>query len=86
MTKRKHNSPWSELEVARMRRFAKEGKSAVQFAKASGRTHGAIKYKAMVEGIRFHFIEQPKGVQKKLGRKRARLGDMTVTLRRSRAA
>ena len=85
MTKRKHNSPWLPMDVARMRRFAREGKSAKQFAQASGRTLGAVKFKAMAEGVRFHAINQPKGVQKKLAVKRRRTGDMTVTLRRRAA-
>ena len=37
-----------------------------------GRSTGAVKYKAMVEGIRFRFIDQPAGVQKKLARKAKR--------------
>ena len=36
------------------------------------RSTGAVKYKAMVEGIRFRFIDQPAGVQKKLARKAKR--------------
>ena len=41
-------------------------------AKELGRSTGAVKYKAMVEGIRFRFIDQPAGVQKKLARKAKR--------------
>ncbi|MEO8064767.1 MAG: hypothetical protein ABI821_18700 [Pseudomonadota bacterium] len=46
--------------------------SARLAAKELGRTPGAVKYKAMVEGIRFRFIDQPVGVQLKLARKKKR--------------
>ena len=46
--------------------------SARLAAKERGRSAGAVKYKAMVEGIRFRYIDQPAGVQKKLARKAKR--------------
>ena len=79
MTKRKHNTEWSAAEVSRVRNMAILGKSSREVAKAIGRTPGAVKYKAMVCGISFHKITQPKGVQRRLGRKRAKFG-MKATL------
>lgn len=55
--------PWTVKEVAQMRELASQGKSSKETAKALGRTHGATKYKAMVEGIRFTAILQPVGTQ-----------------------
>lgn len=82
---RKHNRPWTEFDLARLRKHASDGLSARQTGIKMARSTGAVKYKAMVEGIEFHFINQPHGVQKKLARKRIRTGDMTVTLRRRAA-
>jgi hypothetical protein len=55
-----------------MRQLAKQKLSARLAAKELGRSTGAVKYKAMVEGIRFRFIDQPAGVQLKLARKAKR--------------
>jgi hypothetical protein len=69
---RKHNSPWTPADLKKMRALAKEKMSARLAAKELGRSTGAVKYKAMVEGIRFRYIDQPAGVQKKLARKAKR--------------
>lgn len=79
---KRHNAGWSEHEVARMRAHARAGDTSKVSAKKLGRTHGAVKYKAMVEGVRFHAINQPKGPQVRLGRLRRRKG-MHATLRRA---
>ena len=69
---KKHNLPWSPYELKRLRGMAKAKLSARLAAQQLGRSTGAVKYKAMVEGIRFRFIIQPKGVQKRLARRRRR--------------
>ena len=69
---RKHNAPWTPADLKKMRALAKSKLSARLAAKELGRSTGAVKYKAMVEGIRFRFIDQPAGVQKKLARKAKR--------------
>lgn len=74
---RKHNTPWAPADLKQMRALAKLRMSARLAAKELGRTPGAVKYKAMVEGIRFRFIDQPAGVQGKLARKRKRASAKT---------
>jgi hypothetical protein len=69
---RKHNAPWTPADLKKMRGLAKAKLSARLAAKELGRSTGAVKYKAMVEGIRFRFIDQPAGVQIKLARKAKR--------------
>ncbi len=69
---RKHNAPWTSADLKKLRALAKARKSARLAAIELGRTAGAVKYKAMVEGIRFRFIEQPAGVQTKIARKKRR--------------
>ena len=69
---RKHNAPWTPADLKKMRALAKSKLSARLAAKELGRSTGAVKYKAMVEGIRFRFIDQPAGVQLKLARKAKR--------------
>jgi hypothetical protein len=69
---RKHNAPWTPADLKKMRQLAKQKPSARLAAKELGRSTGAVKYKAMVEGIRFRFIDQPAGVQLKLARKAKR--------------
>lgn len=81
-TTRRHNAGWTEHEVARLRKYASDGLSARLAGEKLGRSTGATKYKAMVEKIEFHFINQPAGVQRRLGRKRAKFG-MKATLRRA---
>ena len=70
---RKHNAPWTSADLKKLRALAKGKKSARLAAVELGRSTGAVKYKAMVEGIRFRFIEQPVGVQAKIARKRKRI-------------
>ena len=53
---RKHNAPWTPADLKKMRQLAKQKLSARLAAKELGRSTGAVKYKAMVEGIRFRFI------------------------------
>ena len=77
---RRHNAGWTEHEVARLRKYASDGLSTRQAGEKLGRSTGATKYKAMVEKIEFHYINQPSGVQRRLARKRRKLG-MRATLR-----
>jgi hypothetical protein len=67
-----HHATWTSAELKKLRAFAKQRLSARLAAQELGRTTGAVKYKAMTEGIRFRFIEQPAGVQKRLARKAKR--------------
>jgi hypothetical protein len=46
--------------------------SSRQAASELGRSTGAVKYKAMVEGVRFHNINQPPGAQRKALKTRRR--------------
>lgn len=62
---RKHNAPWTPADLKKMRIAARARLSARLAAKELGRTPGAVKYKAMVEGIRFMAINQPRGVQRR---------------------
>jgi hypothetical protein len=80
MTAKKNNQPWTPADMKRMRKDASDGRSAREAAKNLGRTPGAVKYKAMVEGVRFHAINQPQGPQKRLARRRRKFG-MRATLR-----
>lgn len=82
MTKAKrHKAPWTAADLKRLKACARSGLSTRQAAEKLGRTTGALKYKAMVAGIRFHKIEQPRGVQKRLAESRRR-----ASRARSRAA
>lgn len=65
-TSKKHNAPWTPADLKKMRQLARAKLSARLAARELGRSTGAVKYKAMVEGVRFHFINQPRNVQKKL--------------------
>jgi hypothetical protein len=69
---RKHNAPWTSADLKKMRALAKARKSARLSAIELGRSPGAVKYKAMVEGIRFRFIDQPAGVQTRIARRKKR--------------
>lgn len=79
--KPRDNKPWSAHDLKRTREMARRGLSSRQAAAKLGRSQGGVKYKAMVEGIRFHAIEQPRGVQRRPAHRR-RLS----ALRRARAA
>jgi hypothetical protein len=76
------NKPWTAHDLLRMRGFAKERMSTRQAAAKLGRSTGAVKFKAMVEGIRFHAIEQPRGTQRKPAQRRLL---SRITTRRHRA-
>lgn len=69
---RKHNEPWTPADLKKMRALAKLKLSARLAAGRLGRSTGSVKYKAMVEGIRFSAINQPKGVQRRLARRNRR--------------
>lgn len=62
---KRHNAPWTPAELKRLRALARARMSAREAAAKLGRSTGALKFKAMVERIRFHAIEQPRGVQKR---------------------
>jgi hypothetical protein len=79
-TMRKLGTAWTAADLKMMRALAKQRMSARLAAKALGRSTGAVKYKAMVAGIRFRAIEQPAGPQKRLARRRRKFG-MQATLR-----
>ena len=68
----KHNAPWTSADLKKMRALARARKSARLAAVELGRSPGAVKYKAMVEGIRFRFIDQPAGVRMRIARRRRR--------------
>lgn len=74
----RHLAPWSDIEKAALKRYARAGLSSRQAAKKLGRTTGAVKFKAMVAGIAFNAIRQPKGVQRRLGRLRRKMGMRAV--------
>jgi hypothetical protein len=66
------NTEWTTRDVERMRALAGAGCSARFAASKLGRTRGSVAFKAMNEGIRFQSIAQPRGVQKRIARRRAR--------------
>lgn len=76
--------PWRPAEVSRLRKLAAAGKSAREASKILRRPHPGLRYKAMVEGIRFFSTPQPNGVQKRLARVRRKVG-MHATLRQRAA-
>jgi hypothetical protein len=76
----KYRRPWTAADLKKLRAKAKQRASARQAARALGRTVGATKFKAMTEGVRFHAIEQPRGVQRRLARRRRTHG-MRATLK-----
>lgn len=71
-TNARHNRPWTPHDLRTMKQKARARASSRQTAKTLRRSQGAVKYKAMVEGIRFHNIEQPRGVQKRLHARKRR--------------
>lgn len=68
----RNNDPWTPADMKKMRLLARQNLPARLAARELGRTTGAVKYKAMVEGVRFHNINQPRGVQKRLARRHRR--------------
>jgi hypothetical protein len=55
---RKHNLEWSPAEVRRMRALARKRISARVAASKLGRSPGAVRYKAMMEGVSFRSINR----------------------------
>lgn len=68
--RRRHNRPWTPHDIERMRKYASDGLSSRIAAEKLGRSRGAVAYKAMVERVEFHAINQPAGVQKRIHRRR----------------
>lgn len=62
--------PWTKSDHAKLRKLAGQGLSSRETAKQMGRSMGAVKYVAMIEGIRFKSINQPVGIQSKIQRLR----------------
>lgn len=83
MPTKKHKAPWSGADLRTMRACAKAGWSARGCARTLGRTRGAVAFKAMTEGVRFHAIKQPPGVQRRR-KQREKLARLRV--RRARLA
>jgi len=77
----RYMKPWTAAELRSMRRCAAKGDSARDFAARIGRTRGAVAFKAMVEGVSFHNVKQPAGVQKRrfAARRRLRNAPMSVS-------
>lgn len=69
---RRHNEAWTPADLKMMRSIARSKLPARTAAQFLGRSTGSVKYKAMVEGIRFQAINQPVGVQKRLARRNRR--------------
>lgn len=74
MSAKKRTVPrdWTKTDVKRLRSFARRGVSAREAGQHLGRTRGAVAFKAMVLGVRFRAINQPRGVQKRIARRRRR--------------
>lgn len=69
MTKPKRlGRDWTRRDVKTMRECARRGLSAKACANRVQRTRGAVAYKAMVEGVRFRAINQPRGAQRRANR------------------
>lgn len=64
--------PWTPAEIKRLRAIAKSGKSAREASEILHRPHPGLRFKAMVEGIKFFSVRQPAGVQKRIARRRLR--------------
>jgi hypothetical protein len=63
--KRALSREWTRRDVQIMRKLARQRFSSRLAARALKRTQGAVKFKAMMLGVRFHAVEQPIGVQKR---------------------
>lgn len=55
---RNHMRDWSSTDVRRMRQCARRRISARVAAQKLGRSPGAVRYKAMVEGVSFRSINR----------------------------
>lgn len=58
MKSKKHMKPYSEADIRRMRELARKRVSARMAAQKLGRSPGAVRYKAMMEGISFRSINR----------------------------
>ena len=56
----RHMREWSEGEMKKLRQFAKLKVSARVAAQKLGRSPGAVRYKAMMEGVSFRSINRKK--------------------------
>jgi hypothetical protein len=56
MPSKNHYEPWDIHDLRRLRAFAKRGYSARETAGQLGRTTGAVKFKAMTEGVSFRAL------------------------------
>lgn len=65
---RRHMRPWNERELRTLRKYAADKLPAREAAKRLGRSHGAVRYKAMVDGIVFRSIDQSHTAQAKANR------------------
>lgn len=63
---------YSAAEIRTIRRCARSKMSARVCAAKLGRTRGAVAFKAMVLGVSFRAINQPRGVQRKANRTKRR--------------
>jgi hypothetical protein len=64
------NTEWTKRDVQRMRAIARAGHSARFAAGVLGRSRGSVAFKAMRLKVRFGSIKQPKGVQRRIARRR----------------
>ena len=56
----RHMREWSEGDMKKLRSFAKAKISARVAAQKLGRSPGAVRYKAMMEGVSFRSINRKK--------------------------
>lgn len=82
---RHDNKPWTATDLLKLRGYAKLKMSARQAAEKLGRSTGAVKFKAMTEGVRFHKINQPRGAQR-TPKQRALLSRLATRRHRARRA
>ncbi len=76
----RHNRPWSGRDLATLKAKARQRASAREAAKTLRRSCGAVRYKAMVEGVTFRSINQKPGVQRRPKQRR-----LLSKLRRARS-
>jgi hypothetical protein len=56
----RHMREWSAGDMQKLRQFAKQKVSARVAAQKLGRSPGAVRYKAMMEGVSFRSINRRK--------------------------
>ncbi|HYJ41224.1 MAG TPA: hypothetical protein VEW08_10550 [Steroidobacteraceae bacterium] len=56
----RHMREWSAGDMKQLRQFAKQKVSARVAAQKLGRSPGAVRYKAMMEGVSFRSINRKK--------------------------